>query len=235
MALSPGSTCQRPVQKLPAPTSNLTLIFRISFVATFSLQKSLIRHCPQNGRFCACDVTYFMRSLNIQTLAELRRVDHRAVMAWERLMSGQQRSLASTVRRRLAALSSLFTHLVKFGVVDVNQVRDVERPAVTPREGMTPACSQKQARAILDAPNPEKLLGLRDRAILSVGLQAGFRRAEIVALQVADFQMNRGLDALWCALLNRLWKKGNACFDASPVSLPLLQSQLYNLPLSPPH
>jgi integrase len=100
---------------------------------------------------------------------------------------------------------------------------------------MTPAFSQKQARAILDAPNPEKLLGLRDRAILSVGLQAGFRRAEIVALQVADFQMNRGLDALWCALLNRLWKKGNACFGASPVSLPLLQSQLYNLPLSPPH
>jgi hypothetical protein len=68
-----------------------------------------------SGRFCACDVTHFMRSLNIQTLAELRRVDHRAVMAWERLMSGQQRSLASTMRRRLAALSSLFTHLVKFG------------------------------------------------------------------------------------------------------------------------
>ena len=56
---------------------------------------------------------------------------------------------------------------------------------------MTPAFSQKQARAILDAPNPEKLVGLRDRAILSVGLQVGFRRAEIAALKVADFQMNR--------------------------------------------
>ena len=41
------------------------------------------------------------------------------------------------MRRRLSALSSLFTHLVKFGVVDKNPVREVERPAVNRREGMT--------------------------------------------------------------------------------------------------
>ena len=69
------------------------------------------------------------------------------------------------MRRRLAALSSLFTHLVKFGVVEANPVRDVERPAINRREGMTAAFSQSQARKILDAPNPETLLGLRDRAI----------------------------------------------------------------------
>jgi integrase/recombinase XerD len=74
------------------------------------------------------------------------------------------------VRRRLAALSSLFAHLVKFGVVEVNPVRDVERPAVNRREGMTLAFSQKQARRILDTPSEKTLLGLRDRAILSVGL-----------------------------------------------------------------
>ena len=65
-------------------------------------------------------------------------------------------------------------------------MRDVERPAVNRREGITAAFSQKQARAILDAPDPEKLLGLRDRAILPVGLQVGFRRAEIAGLKVAD-------------------------------------------------
>src|SRR5438093_12048226 len=143
------------------------------------------------------DVTHFMRTLNIRTPDELRRVDHRAVMAWERLMREEQGSQASTVRRRLAALSSLFAHLVKFDVVEMNPVRDVERPAVNRREGMTLAFSQKQARAILDAPNPEKLVGLRDRAILSVGVQVGLRRAEIAVLKVADFQMNRALDSPW--------------------------------------
>ena len=40
-------------------------------------------------------------------------------------------------------------------------------------------------------------MGLRDRAMLSVGLQVGFRRAEIASLTVGSFQMNRGFDALW--------------------------------------
>src|ERR671936_675416 len=142
------------------------------------------------------DVTHFMRTLNINSIDELRRVDHRAVMAWERLMREEQGSQASTVRRRLAALSSLFAHLVKFNVVQTNPVRDVERPAVNRTEGMTLAFSQKQARAILDKPDPNTLLGVRDRAILAVGLQVGFRRAEIASLKVGDFHMNRGYDSL---------------------------------------
>jgi site-specific recombinase XerD len=165
------------------------------------------RKSARTRRAYRVDVAHFMRTFNISSPEELRKIDHRAVMAWERLMREEEGKEASTVCRRLAALSSLFTHLVKFGIVEVNPVRDVERPAVNRREGMTPAFSQKQARAILDAPNPEKLLGLRDRAILSVGLQVGFRRAEIAALKVADFQMNRGLDALW--VVRKGGKKGH--------------------------
>jgi integrase/recombinase XerD len=93
-------------------------------------------------------------------------------------------------------LSSLFTHLIKFGVVEQNPVRDVERPAINRREGMTRAFSQKQTRKILDAPNLETLLGLRDRAILSVGLQVGFRRAEIASLKVKDLYVNFEYDSL---------------------------------------
>ena len=43
---------------------------------------------------------------------------------------------------------------------------------------------------------PTRSRGLRDRAILSVGLQVGFRRAEIAALNVGDLHQNRGFDAL---------------------------------------
>src|SRR5262245_2136451 len=153
------------------------------------------------------DVSHFMRTLNIRTPDELRRVDHRAVMAWERLMREEQGSEASTVRRRLAALSSLFAHLVKFGTVEMNPVRDVERPAVNRREGMTLAFSQKQARSILDAPEANTVLGVRDRAILAVGLQVGFRRAEIASLKVGDFHMNRGFDSL--KVVRKGGKKGS--------------------------
>jgi site-specific recombinase XerC len=148
-----------------------------------------------------------MHTFEVSSPEEFRKIDHRAVMVWERLMREEEGKEATTVRRRLAALSSLFAHLVKFGVVEQNPVRDVERPVVNRREGMTLAFSQTQARKILDAPNPEKLLGLRDRAILSVGLQVGFRRAEIAGLKVGDLHMNRGYDSL--KVVRKGGKKGS--------------------------
>src|SRR6266516_2509207 len=153
------------------------------------------------------DVAHFMKTFGIASPEELRKIDHRAVMAWERLMREEQGSQPTTVRRRLAALSSLFAHLVKFDIVEMNPVRDVARPAVNRREGMTLAFSQKQARAVLDAPREDKAIGMRDRAILSVGLQVGFRRSEIAGLKVGDFHVNRGYDAL--RVVRKGGKKGS--------------------------
>src|SRR5256885_12569173 len=56
------------------------------------------------------DVAHFMRPPNIRTPDELRRVDHPAVMAWERLMREEQGSQAPTLRPRLSGLSHFFAH-----------------------------------------------------------------------------------------------------------------------------
>lgn len=165
------------------------------------------RKSAQTRRAYQHDVADFMRAFNITSPDELRQVDHRAVMAWEWRMREQEGMAATTVRRRLAALSSLFVHLIKFGVVETNPVRNVERPRIERREGMTLAFSQKQARRILDAPKDNTVLGLRDRAILAVGLQVGFRRAEIAGLKVGDFHMNRGFDSL--KVVRKGGKKGS--------------------------
>jgi integrase/recombinase XerD len=151
---------------------------------------------PQTRRAYRLDVRHFMRAFDITTTDALRQVDHRAVIAWERMQREQDGAKSSTIRRRLAALSSLFKHLVRHGVVARNPVVDVERPTINRIEGSTAAFSKIQARKILDAPPADTLAGLRDRAILSVGLQVGFRRAEIAALNVGDLHQNRGFDAL---------------------------------------
>src|ERR1700761_314237 len=148
------------------------------------------------------DVRHFMRSLGISEIDQLRSIDHRAVIAWERMQREQEGAAASTVRRRLAALSSLFKHLVRHHVATRNPVADVQRPAINRDEGSTAAFSKAQARKLLDAPPADTLAGLRDRAILSVGLQVGFRRAEIAALNVGDLHQDRGFDAL------RVMRKG---------------------------
>lgn len=142
------------------------------------------------------DVAHFLRTLGLITPDQLRQVDHRAVIAWERIMREQQGAAASTVRRRLAALSSLFKHLVRHNAASRNPVADVTRPNINREEGSTLAFSKAQARRLLDAPLADTVAGLRDRAILSVGLQVGLRRAEIAALKVGDIHQNRGFDAL---------------------------------------
>jgi hypothetical protein len=76
-----------------------------------------------------------------------------------------------------------------------NPVGEVERPTINRDEGATLAFSKAQARKVLDAPQ-DTIAGLRDRAILSVGLQVGLRRAEIAALKVGDLHQNRGYDSL---------------------------------------
>jgi site-specific recombinase XerD len=142
------------------------------------------------------DVQHFMRMLSIANPEELRQADHKAVIAWERYMREVEQAASSTIRRRLAALSSLYKHLVRHGHAARNPVGEVERPAINRDEGATAAFSKAQARKLLDLPSEDTVAGLRDRAILSVGLQVGFRRAEIAALKVGDLHQNRGFDSL---------------------------------------
>jgi integrase/recombinase XerD len=105
------------------------------------------------------DVRHFMRTLAITAPAELRQADHKAVIAWERYMREVEGAASSTIRRRLAALSSLYKHLVRHDHAVKNPVGEVERPAINRDEGATLAFSRAQARKMLDAPAEEPSLG----------------------------------------------------------------------------
>jgi site-specific recombinase XerD len=133
--------------------------------------------------------------MKITSTDQLRLVNRATVVAWQNEMV-EQDAKARTIRRRLSALASLFSHLVKHRSADENPVRDIKRPKVNRRQGTTRAFSTKEARMVLDAPDATTLRGLRDRAILSVGFQAGPRRSEIASLLVKDFHTNAGYKSL---------------------------------------
>lgn len=149
----------------------------------------------QTRRAYRSDVVHFMQTMHIIKTEEFREIDRMAVVAWKRKMEADG-AKPRTVRRRLSALSSLFSHLVERHVVVSNPVREIRRPRVNRKQGTTHAFSSAQARKLLDAPAENTLQGLRDRAILSVGLQVGPRRSEIASLRVKDFHSNAGYDSL---------------------------------------
>ena len=116
----------------------------------------------------------FIRTIGLRSVADFRRVERAAIIAWrDHLTTGG--ASVRTVKTKLSALSSLFNHLVDRPVCDRNPVREVKPPKLRVRRGETKALSAKQARKILDAPPRDSLQGLRDRAILSIGLQVGAR------------------------------------------------------------
>src|SRR5215831_2511996 len=157
-----------------APATPLPVIYQLAEIPEEEIwlakQKS-----ARTRRADKLDVQHFMKTLHITSYEELRRVDHRAVIAWERMMREIDEAEPSTIRRRLAALSSLFKHLVPHHHVKTNSVADVERPAINRREGSTLAFSKADAAKLLNTPEENTIEGLRDRAILSIGLQVGLR------------------------------------------------------------
>ena len=141
-------------------------------------------------RAYAADVHDFAAFSGLQTQSELLQVARSHVLAWRHHLQAQGLS-PSTQRRKLAALSSLLEHLVDEQLIPTNPARGVRRPRLESHEGKTPALSLEQAQALLEAPDAHTLKGLRDRAILAVMLLGGLRRAEVVALRVRDFDVQR--------------------------------------------
>lgn len=162
-----------------------------------NLDNPLTRRAYQN------DLQDFCGFLGIATPEDFRQVTRAHVIAWRGQL--EQRGLAgATIRRKLSALASLFDHLLENNAVaGGNPVHGVKRPRIDSHEGKTPALGDHQAKALLDAPDPGTLLGLRDRALLAVLLYHGLRREEAAGLQVTDLQDRRGIRHL------RILGKGN--------------------------
>jgi site-specific recombinase XerD len=63
-------------------------------------------------------------------------------------------------------------------------MRGIRRTLGSARVRKAPAVAAKMLGMVATA--PEKLAGLRDRALLLLGFAGAFRRSELVALDVAD-------------------------------------------------
>ena len=121
---------------------------------------------PQTRRAYQNDLQEFMAFTGIAEPDQFRVVTRAHLLAWRRDL--EQRVLSgATIRRKLAALSSLFEYLCEANAVVSNPVKGVKRPKMTSGEGKTPAIGDYQARSLLAAPDTTTVQGLRDRAVLS--------------------------------------------------------------------
>ena len=94
----------------------------------------------------------------------------------------------TTIARRLACLRSFFRVCRREKLTEGNPAQALR----TPRTGrkLPHFLSQEQATALVEAPPADSPAGLRDRAILEVFYSAGLRIAELVGLNVSDWDQD---------------------------------------------
>lgn len=148
---------------------------------------------PRTRRAYRADLDDFCSFVGLIGADEFRAVTRAHVLAWRAAL--EQRGLAgATIRRKLAALASLFDYLLESNALaGGNPVHGVKRPRIESNEGKTPALGDDQAKRLLLMPDATTLKGARDRAILAVLLYHGLRREEAAHLLASDLQDRRGI------------------------------------------
>lgn len=122
------------------------------------------------------------------------------VAAWIEEL-GQSLSVP-TVKQRLAAIRHLFDWLVTGQIVPTNPAASVRGPKHVVRRGKTPVLGPEEARELLDSIPIDKIVGLRDRALIGLMTYSFARIGAALAMEVRDvYVQNR---RLWV----RLHEKG---------------------------
>ena len=89
--------------------------------------------------------------------------------------------------RRLAAVKAFFQFLSRRKVIEVNPARRVKTPKLPQR--LPRAVPVDEAFALMEAPDAQKVLGLRDMAMLEVLYGGGLRVSELCGLGVDDLDV----------------------------------------------
>lgn len=140
------------------------------------------------------DLKQFLQFVNIPhtELVRLTAILPHHVAAWRDDMKTRGLENAS-IRRKLTTLRSLFSYLQRYGYTGGNPAHSdfVAAPAV-PRDGKTVAFDTKDCRRLLDAPDIETPVGVRDRALFAILAYSGCRIGELVRLRVKDCKNSGG-------------------------------------------
>jgi site-specific recombinase XerD len=95
-----------------------------------------------------------------------------------------------TVKQHLAAIRMLFGWLVTSQVIATNPVHAVRGPRYVVKTGKTTVLDVGQVRKFLDSIDSSSVVGLRDRALISVMTFAFARIGAVVAMRVEDYYPN---------------------------------------------
>ena len=123
-------------------------------------------------------------------IADVREVSRQTVRDYQLWLQGRGYAVP-TVQVHLQALRRFFEHLETTDVILVNPCAGIMLPKLASRLPKV-VLTQGEARALLDAPDTQTKIGIRDKAVLEMFYSTGIRLAEMARLTIHDADYKNG-------------------------------------------
>lgn len=137
------------------------------------------------------DLTKFSEWLQACCGMDLLDTAHADIQTYLAYLIQQQAAKASSSSRTLSSLKRLFRYLLRERKISVDPTLNIDTPKL-PRT-LPKSITEADVELLLNAPNTQTPLGLRDRTMLEVLYATGLRVSELVDLLVTQVDLNGGL------------------------------------------
>ena len=132
-----------------------------------------------------------LRENEIQEWVKVTKFDVKAF-----LLSLRKQGLSiKTVARNLVAIRTFFKFLLQEGILEVNPVDELESPKMA--KTLPNILSLKEVEQLLEQPNLQTPLGIRDRAMLELLYATGMRVSELTQLPINQVNLEGGYVLLY--------------------------------------
>lgn len=137
------------------------------------------------------DLDKFAAWLQQQRQATILEATHADIQGFLAHLVGTEKARATSTSRAISSLKRLFRYLLRQNRVSVDPTLQIATPKL-PRS-LPKSLTEQDVELLLDAPDVQTPLGLRDRAMLEVLYATGLRVSELVTLTVAQVSLDMGV------------------------------------------
>ncbi|MEW6563652.1 MAG: site-specific tyrosine recombinase XerD [Pseudomonadota bacterium] len=121
----------------------------------------------------------------------LLQASHADIQAYLGYLVTQQKAKATSTGRSLSSLKRLYRYCMRQGKVSADPTLQIASPKL-PR-ALPKTLTEQDVESLLDAPDTESPLGLRDRAMFEVLYATGLRVSELVGLTLQQISLDMGV------------------------------------------
>ena len=137
------------------------------------------------------DLIKFSTWLEQQRSLTILQAAHSDIQGYLAHLVVEQKAKATSTGRNISSLKRLYRYLLRQGKISADPTLQIDTPKL-PRS-LPKSLTEQDVEQLLDAPDIETPLGLRDRTMFEVLYATGLRVSELVTLLITQVSMDMGV------------------------------------------